>query len=626
MVAERGETGELPETVQGIIAARLDALAPDEKDLLQTAAVVGRQFWLGALLAVNGVDRDRAEHLLHALQRKEFVRRERRSSVAGETEFLFAHVLVRDVAYGQIPRADRAGKHQAAAAWLEALAPDHAEGRADLLAHHYVAALELARATGTDAPELAVAAREALRDAGARAYALGAFAASARVYGQALDIWPEEDAERPVVVLRHAEALFYWGGRVELTQVADAALALAVQGELALAAQAEIIAAVAAWWDGRGDVSDAHAARALELVRDSPPSAEKATVLVERARLLMVASRAEEALEVGRDGLEIAERLGLDHITASALVTLGTARGMLHGGEDEGKRELERGIELAARNNAVQQLQRGYVNLAEVYWRHDQLDDAAELLREARRAGREFGDPYLQRWLDTEQSEVAYLMGQWSEAEEQANAFVADVEAGLPYTTESIARCVRTEIWRARGDVPAAAAEAERALAAAREVGDPQNVGPALVVLAWARLDEGRDEEATALVEELLASVSDDGGFGYFRWIVDSAWLARAVGRVDDWRACATNELPSRYLDAGEAVARGDDELAAELLEAKGHVTEAAYARLRAAEHLVAEGRRAEADPQLHAALAFYRSVGAAAFVARGEALLAESA
>ena len=105
----------LPESVQGIIAARLDALPLDEKLLLQDASVVGKVFWLGALERIGGRDRAAAELLLHALERKDFVRRERQSSVGDETQYVFSHLLVRDVAYSQIPRAERSRKHQAAA-------------------------------------------------------------------------------------------------------------------------------------------------------------------------------------------------------------------------------------------------------------------------------------------------------------------------------------------------------------------------------------------------------------------------------------------------------------------------------------------------------------------------------
>ena len=106
--AARSTTSTLPENVHGLIAARLDALPAEEKALLQDAAVMGKVFWSGAL-AQDGDPTER----LHALERKEFIRRERRSSVAGEGEFGFRHALVRDVAYGQIPRADRAAKHVA---------------------------------------------------------------------------------------------------------------------------------------------------------------------------------------------------------------------------------------------------------------------------------------------------------------------------------------------------------------------------------------------------------------------------------------------------------------------------------------------------------------------------------
>ena len=113
MVADRGllaGDGDLPmpESVQGIVAARLDGLPGEEKALLLDAAVIGKVFWLGALRASEWLPRaSGAEERLHRLERKEFVRGERRSSVAGETEYAFRHLLVRDVAYGQIPRARR---------------------------------------------------------------------------------------------------------------------------------------------------------------------------------------------------------------------------------------------------------------------------------------------------------------------------------------------------------------------------------------------------------------------------------------------------------------------------------------------------------------------------------------
>ena len=626
LVSEGGARDRLPESVQGIIAARLDGLALDEKRLLQTAAVVGRQFWVGAVSAVSGEDRDLVEQRLHGLQRKEFVRRERRSTVADETELAFAHALLRDVTYGQIPRGERAALHRAAADWLEDLAPDRSEDRADMLAHHYLVALELQRATGESTAELAEPARQALRDAGERALALGAFPSAERIFARALELWPEDDPDHPVVVLRRAEAAFYGIGELEVEAVSVAADRLTQRGEAALAAKAEIIAAIGEWWKGRRDECDAHATRAFELVRDAPASQEKAMVLAERARLSMVAGRAHAALAFGGEGLEMAEQLGHEEIAAQALVTLGTVRASTDDVE-AGIELLRQGIERGRRIMAAQAVHRGHFNLAEIWSQHGELAAAAEEYRAVRAFDERYGDPYGLRWVDAAECVVTYLLGDWPSAEARASAFIAEVEErGFPHIMESAVRQVRSEIRLGRGDDAGALADAERGLASARDVRDPQTVGSSLASYARVLVTLGRLDEATALVDELLALEGEHGGFAYYRWIVDSAWLARDTGRLDAWRARAAHEPPSRYLEIGQAAARGDDVAAAELFAAKGHVTEAAYARLRAAAQLAREGRQREANAHLERALAFYRTVGARRYIREGDTLRAASA
>src|SRR5581483_6571806 len=117
---------ELPETVQAIIAGRLDTLHPEAKEVLRDAAVVGTGFWVGALEHVGGLPREQIERRLGELQWRELVRPQPRSAVAEESQYAFWHVLVRDVAYAQIPRAARVRKHLATAGWIESLAPDRA--------------------------------------------------------------------------------------------------------------------------------------------------------------------------------------------------------------------------------------------------------------------------------------------------------------------------------------------------------------------------------------------------------------------------------------------------------------------------------------------------------------------
>ena len=229
--------GDLPESIQGLIAARLDALTDSEKTLLQATAVAGNVFWLGAAAVVAGVPRWTAEELLHSLERKQFVRRERRSSVAGEDEYTFRHLLIRDVAYGQIPRAERGDKHRLVAEWIGSLG--RPEDHAEMLAQHYLAALELANATDRPVEEIAERARDALIEAGDRATGLTASASAARFYEHALELLPDHDPRRPELLLRFGRALQFIADERAERVLEDASQALIDAGESVSAADAQ---------------------------------------------------------------------------------------------------------------------------------------------------------------------------------------------------------------------------------------------------------------------------------------------------------------------------------------------------------------------------------------------------
>ena len=110
--------------------------------------MIGKVFWAGAVAAMGEREPESVTSTLRELSRKELVRPLRQSSMAGEAEYTFWHVLARDVAYNQLPRASRADRHVAAAKWIESKAPERVEDLADVLAYHYASALELARAAG----------------------------------------------------------------------------------------------------------------------------------------------------------------------------------------------------------------------------------------------------------------------------------------------------------------------------------------------------------------------------------------------------------------------------------------------------------------------------------------------
>jgi predicted ATPase len=127
-----------PDTVQGVILARLDLLSAEEKRVAQRAAVVGRTFWEGAVSTLADVDD--IEACLRTLRRREFVVERLASSIAGQREFAFKHVLIRDVAYESLPRRLRGQMHVQTAAWIERTSGEGTVERSELLASHYDAA------------------------------------------------------------------------------------------------------------------------------------------------------------------------------------------------------------------------------------------------------------------------------------------------------------------------------------------------------------------------------------------------------------------------------------------------------------------------------------------------------
>ncbi|MGQ0670628.1 MAG: ATP-binding protein [Actinomycetota bacterium] len=127
----------IPDTVQAVLAARIDLLAPAEKRTLQSAAVVGRVFWPGPVGRLLNGERGELDDVLGRLEDRELVLERLGSALAGEREFMFKHILTRDVAYESLPRRDRGRAHAAVAEWIEATAGERRGEFAELLAYHY---------------------------------------------------------------------------------------------------------------------------------------------------------------------------------------------------------------------------------------------------------------------------------------------------------------------------------------------------------------------------------------------------------------------------------------------------------------------------------------------------------
>ena len=152
----------VPDTVQAVLAARIDLLGVKEKRALQRAAVVGRVFWPGPVLRLLNGDGPELDETLARLEDRDLVFSRLGSAVAGEREFAFKHVLTRDVAYESLPHRDRARAHSAVAEWIESTAGERRGEFAELLAYHYEEAYRSGRdaagtAPGTEEPSRAKA-------------------------------------------------------------------------------------------------------------------------------------------------------------------------------------------------------------------------------------------------------------------------------------------------------------------------------------------------------------------------------------------------------------------------------------------------------------------------------------
>jgi predicted ATPase/class 3 adenylate cyclase len=509
-IAEEGtiEAAQLPDTVQAVLAARLDSLEPFERRLVQQASVVGRTFPEGALASLaqaEGRDLDRA---LISLQEKDILGPAVEGPLAGERELAFKHVLIRDVAYGMLPKAVRSRKHFEVGAFIEDRAGDRTDEMVALLAEHYGRAAALGRESGVAPQELDAMRGRALRfleEAGDAAALLYANREAAAHYRHARAICPQDARAEGVrigeklgdVSLRLGrvdEAIGVWSdclewhrGQEDLERVADLHRKIGA----ALSHKGERKAAIE------------HYQKGINLLKDGPPRIELVRLYEEAAWLYLHTGDNMLAIYASEKALRLAERLEETRAASRAHGIFGRVFGRI-GDTEKARQNLERAVELARGSDdsetilALSALGRQLeISEADIPGARAVYEEALAL---AQQVGMLPAQVELHAWL----AQLAAYGADWERVEEstEASATLAEREGlvgklCLPYALRGFLR------WR-EGRIGEATVLFHRAHELAEQVGWSEIAFQALFGLALALRDQGDLDGATAALDQAI--------------------------------------------------------------------------------------------------------------------------
>jgi class 3 adenylate cyclase/predicted ATPase len=445
------------DTLQALIASRLDANRPEDRALLLDASVLGQSFTVEALAAVAGVQPAELSDRLDRLVRRELLTVEADPRSPERGQYMFVQALVREVAYQNLAKTDRRERHLAAARYFEGLGSEELSG---VLASHYLAAYQASR-PGEEADALAAQARIALQAAAERASSLHSGRQALAHLEQAM-IVTKDPAEQALLHLRSAEL-----GDLSSR---DAGLRHAEQARDLFKSVGDARGALrAATWIGRHLTSGKREPQAIETFQaalaEAEPirdSAEYAEALAELSRAYMMAQRSEEAVATADRAMELAGKYRQTRAVVEALINKGTALLTL-GRTVEAESVLRGAIAVADRNNLTNSALRARNNLQASMV--DSVPEAVELVTESYEMAVRLGHVALRQQFAMALAEIANHAGhadRWL----REMAAIEEVEELGPFFAGGFAS-VRSLLAALRGDLEEATAQEARAIQAA---------------------------------------------------------------------------------------------------------------------------------------------------------------
>lgn len=562
---------EVPSSIRAVIAARLDRLPAELRTLLQSAAVVGLEFWPGAVAASQGVPEDDVQRRLEQLVARGLADPVGASLFPRQEAFAFSHALVRDVAYGQLTRTVRARAHLEVTRWIERAAGSRADELAESLAYHAGESLEFARAAGLEetADEvrgpalrwiLAAADRTARLDAAPaferyeRARALaepGSAELAEALAGSAFTGRRSGLLEAPEVLRRHEEAVVLRRTIGDPRALGRSLVALgsqlAAMGDAALSREAR-----------------AEAVRVLEAL---PPGPDLGRVYAYIAEEAMFAGRVQPALEGANRALElVADRV--PDVETMALHIRGDARCSL--GDESGLEDLERALELSIRIGSFADEVTSETYLAEWLWAYRGPAEGTRHYQRAIDVGERHGVVSQHLWSVAGSTGPLFDSGEWDLALSRSEELLARDPASIDPALRVAARVVVARISSLRGR-PHEAGDPQELVDLAEPLEEMQVLAPALVVAAQLTLAEKDHERTTGYLERFAAVTKDVAETYRESLLAPVARIAVAVGRADlaaDLVEMSGGRTPREDLNVRTAAAivaevRGDADSAA---------------------------------------------------------------
>lgn len=535
----------IPDSVHGVIAARIDLLEASARNALRRCSVVGRVFWP---LAV-----DVSEEEVAPLSRRGLISPRPQSVMAGLREFAFKHALTRDVAYSSLPRAERRDLHRRVAEWIQRVAPDRDVETAELAAYHYREAI----AYGEDDPAVVRRAYAMLLAAGESAMHRGAFVAARTQLEHATALAAEDD-KRASALLALAEldaTEARWESAIERLDLAE---------QLAAADSPRMRSAVLAlrsrvcWMTGRWEEALEAANGAVSALTGLPESDQLARALARRSQIEMLKNR-HEAIEHSLEAIAVADRVGDIFANVNARINLFTARAAEGNGPDAD--EVLDIVGAAASVGAHEEAYRAIVNFvwsALGFLPVERIESVAA----AGRKGRLPPPPIIAAYLELSVAGMLFVpAGRWAEAE----AVLDGIDGpALSATSNLLWRPTVGGLALRRGDRAAADESLAELRPLAMASGEPQRIVPmACVVLPWL-LISGKLDELRAVAEEVLAAV--DGQWPAVLSVDAVVRTLVAAGELE--LLAATTDSLRRSASGSHAGRRGISLMAAEGLSA----------------------------------------------------------